>query len=204
VGVKLRVRKCIIVGMGAKKVFITGIPTSGKSYVAKRVAETLGGIHVPIDDIQGKIASNPQFEPWVNFYFNKDEEKYYTETTPEERWGNLVRQSEGLWPAILLKVEEYEKNSVPIIIEGVNLLPNLVYRDLRIPGIVLAVESFEDVLERNKRDPRWGKTEALQKLEAEEFFYSQQPHYIQEAEKYGYNVFKNNDEAEKEIIHLVS
>ena len=74
------------------------------------------------------------------------------------------------------------------IFEGVNILPHLAHCDLNFKGIILLGESFEVILERNKKDPRWGQTEELQK---------------KEAEKYGFKTFSDPMLAEKELLEIL-
>ncbi len=90
---------------------------------------------------------------------------------------------------------KYKDESRPVIFECVNMLPHMVKRDLGFDGVVLIGASFEETLERNKKDPRWGNTLELQELEAKTFFYIQRPHYKEEALKYGYKTFERADEA---------
>ncbi|KKT42263.1 hypothetical protein A2W54_02915 [Candidatus Giovannonibacteria bacterium RIFCSPHIGHO2_02_43_13] len=189
--------------MSSKKIFITGIPTAGKSYLAKRITDELGGKSISTDDLREKLENDPKYEPWVNFYLNQDEKIYYTSTNHDQQWQNLVRQSEALWPGILEILDKSVSNEKMVIFEGVNILPHLAKRDLKFPGIVLIGKSFDETFERNKKDPRWGKTEELQKLEAEAFFYGERPHYKEEAEKYGYPVFDDVENAFKEATNLL-
>lgn len=178
-----------------KKLFITGIPASGKTYLGNRLAKEWGGICVSIDNVREKLAEDERYKKWVNFYLDKDEKEYYLSTSPDERWADLVAQSEGLWPAICEEIKKYDNGNQPVIFEGVNLLPHLMYRDFKeMPGIVLLGDTFENIFSRNKNDPRWGETEELQKLEAEAFFYDERPRYKTEAEKYGYGIFESGDE----------
>ncbi len=186
-----------------KRLFITGIPTAGKSYFAEMVVAKISGIHVDIDDIREEIANDLKYKKWVNFYLDQDEKTYYTTTTYNEQWQNLVRQSEGVWPAILEKIKSYTNETRPVIFEGVNILPHLTKRDLPFSGVVIIGKSFEEVLERNKKEPRWGKTEELQKFEAEAFFYGERPRYKAEAEKYGYPIFETIDEAFEPTLKLI-
>ncbi|MFW5853621.1 MAG: hypothetical protein ACOCU8_03305 [Patescibacteria group bacterium] len=102
------------------------------------------------------------------------------------------------------RLNQYTKNTQPVIFEGVNILPHLACRDLQIPGIVLIGSSFEEVFKRNKLEPRWGKTEELQKLEAEAFFYGERFRYLSEAEKYNCLVFKTPDEAWEKAIEILA
>lgn len=186
-----------------KRIFITGIPTAGKSYLAEMIIAKIDGVHVDVDDIREEIANDLKYKKWVNFYYDQDEKTYYTNTTHDEQWQNLVRQSEGIWPAILEKIKSYTNEKRPMIFEGVNILPHLAKRDLSFPGIVIIGKSFKEVFERNKKEPRWGKTEELQKFKAEAFFYGERPRYKTEAEKYGYLIFETADEAFEPALKIL-
>lgn len=187
-----------------KAIFITGVPASGKSYLAKKLAKAVDGIHVEIDDIREALSHDPRYKKWVNFYLDKDEKDYYTKTTPEEQWNNLVDQSEHIWPAILEAIHKYKDEQKPVIFEAVNILPHLAKKDLNFPGLILLGSSFEDILERNKKDPRWGATEGLQKLEAESFWNIERPLYKREAESCGYKTFEDNDKAFEYAVKLLN
>ena len=178
-----------------KRLFITGIPTSGKSYLAKLLAEKINGVFVLLDDLRESLADNEEYRKWTDFYLDKDEKEYLTNTSSEEQWTNLIIQSEGLWPAFIKEISKYENEAKPVIFECVNILPHLAKRDLDFPGIVLTGSSFEEAFDRNIKDPRWGNTRELQELEARAFFFIERPRYKAEAEKYGYKVFERADEA---------
>ena len=60
-----------------KRLFITGIPTSGKSYLAQKLANKLDGFAVLLDDLRKKISADEKYKKWTDFYFDKDEEKYF-------------------------------------------------------------------------------------------------------------------------------
>ena len=186
-----------------KRLFITGIPTAGKSYLAKKLARELNGEWLSTDNLRAELIKNPAYKPWILFYWNQDEYVYYTTTNYDEQWNNLVKQSESLWPGILEIIKERDKNDKPIIFEGVNILPHLANNDLGCEGIVLIGKSFEEVFERIKKEPRWGKTEELQRLEAKAFFEGERIRYKEEAEKYGYKVFEDVETAYKEAIKFL-
>lgn len=184
-------------------VFISGIPSSGKSFLARKVAQKTGTFHLDTDTLRDGMAKDPKLEPWVNFYWNQDERKYLTETPCGAQWQNLVRQSEAFWSTILKKIEEVKKSHKMAIFEGVNILPHLAAKDLDFPGVVLLGKSLEEIFERNKNNPRWGSTEELQRLEAEVFFYCERENYRREAEKYGFKTFTNPEQAERELLRLL-
>lgn len=175
--------------------FITGIPTAGKSYLGKKLAEITGGLHLNLDDLREGLVNDERYKKWVNFYLDQDEYAYLTQTSPEKQWQDLINQSEALWPAFLAEIEKHQNDSRLVIFESVNILPHLAKRDLKFPGIVLVGESLEETLNRNIESPRWGDTLELQKLEAKSFFNIERPYYKAEAEKYNYPVFEKADRA---------
>ena len=186
-----------------KRLFITGIPTAGKSYLAKKLAQAVDGIPVPLDDFREDLKNNDVYKKWVNFYYDQDEEIYLTATSPDRMWKNLMAQSEALWPIFSERINSYKNESRPVIFECVNILPHLARRDLSFPGIVIIGSSFEETFERNKKEPRWGNTVRLQELEAKMFFEVERPRYKEEAEKYGYQVFENSDDAFGLVLKLL-
>lgn len=183
-----------------KYVFIGGIPASGKSYLAEKIADKIDAIHIDIDDLRETMGKNPKLEPWVNFFFNQNEREYWENTSCKKHWENLKNQSEAFWPVILKKIKEVQDSGKSAIFEGVNILPHLASRDLNFEGIFLLGESLEIIFERNKKNPRWGKTPKLQKIEAEKFYECERLMYKEEAEKYDFKTFKDSREAEKEIL----
>ena len=185
-------------------IFIGGIPASGKSYLAKKISDETGAFVLDLDTVREEMSKDSKLEYWVNFFFKQDEEKYLIETSCEEHWQNLVKQSEAFGPTILSKVKEVMQSHKSAIFEGVNILPHLAKKDFSFPGVFLLGESFNEIFERNKQDPRWGKTEKLQELEARLFFNCDRTKYKEEAEKYGYKTFTNSEAAEKELIHLLN
>lgn len=183
-------------------VFISGIPASGKSYLAKKLSKETGAFHLNIDHLRRAMKKDPKLKYWVNLYYKLDEVKYYSETPCEQQWENLKNQSEAFWPFILTKIKEVMEKHDSAIFETVNILPHLAKKGLDFLGIYLLGESFEQIFERNKKDPRWGNTEKLQRMEAENFFFCEGPKYKEEAEKYGFKTFTNLEEAEKELLRL--
>lgn len=184
-------------------VFIGGTPASGKTYLAKKVAEQTEVFHLDLDTLRKEMRSDPQLKFWTDFFFNLDEEKYLKETSCEQHWQNLIKQSEAFWPTILNKVNEVILTHKSAIFEGVNILPHLAKKDFNFSGIFLLGGSFEQIFERNKKNPRWGQTEELQRKEAELFFNCDRQKYKEEAEKYGYKTFDNFIAAEQEVLKLL-
>ncbi len=185
-----------------KHVFISGIPASGKSYLATKVARTTGMLHFKVDDWREKFRKDKHAN-WVDFFWNKNEAEYWENIDCKKHWENIVKQSEALWPEIVNEIGKVIKLGKPAIFEGVNILPHLAHKDLNFNGIFLLGESLETILERNKQDPRWGQTEELQKKEANVFFYCEGLKYKEEAEKYGFKTFTDPILAEKELLEIL-
>lgn len=187
-----------------KFVFISGIPASGKSFLANKIAEITGAEHVNTDDWREEMKNNPELKKWVDFFWDKDEDEYWSTTSCDQQWDNLKNQSEAFWPFFLKKIKEIQETKRNAIFEGVNILPHLAHKNLDFSGVVLLGESFEIILERNKKDPRWGKTEELQTKEAEAFWTCERPKYKSEGEKYGYKVFSDASLAETELLKILN
>ncbi len=113
-------------------------------------------------------------------------------------------QSEGLWLGFMEKIDSYKNEKRPVIFECVNIMPHLAKCDLGFPGIVLIGRSYEETLKRIQGYPRWGNTPHLQEMEAKCFFFTERPHYKEEAEKYGYPVFETAEEAFQPALDLLN
>lgn len=185
------------------RLFITGIPTGGKSYLAQLLAEQTNGLAVFLDDTREAMSKDERYKKWVNFYLDQDEEEYLTKTSPEDQWKNLVSQSEVFWPVMLERIASFADDKRTIIFECVNLLPHLAKKDINFPGIVIIGSSLEETFKRNMKAPRWGNTLELQSLEAKCFFEVERPRYKAEAEKYGYPVFEKADDAVETALDLL-
>lgn len=186
-----------------KYAFISGIPASGKSYLATKVAKATGALHIEIDEWREEMRSDPELKKWVDFFWDKDEAEYWRATNCDQQWENLKNQSEILWPATLKRMKDIQNSGKPAIFEGVNILPHLACRDLEFEGIILLGKSFEIIFERNRKDPRWGQTDELQRMEAEGFYNCERPRYKAEAEKYGFKTFTDIAEAEEKLLKLL-
>src|SRR3989344_9303191 len=184
-------------------VFIGGIPASGKSHLAQTISNETGTFHFSTDNLREEFSKDPQLERWVNFYLNLGEKDYYTNIPCKKQWENLVNQSEALWPKTLESIKQIMQAHPTAVFEGVNILPHLAKKDLDFPGIFLLGESVEQIFGRNKENPRWGRTEELQKMEAEAFFHCEGKMYKEEAEKYGYKTFRSSEEAKAEVLRLL-
>lgn len=186
-----------------KYVFISGIPASGKSYLAAKIAKAIGVLHIEIDEWQEEMKNDPELKKWVNFFWDQDEAEYWRTTNCDKQWENLKNQSEALWPATLKRIKDIQNSGKPAIFEGVNILPHLASQALDFEGIILLGESFEKILERNEQNPLWGQTKELQRMEAEAHYNCERLKYKAEAEKYGFKIFADPKKAEEELLKMM-
>lgn len=178
-------------------IFITGIPTVGKSTLAKKLAAEFGMEIFCTDVAHKEWRDDPELVAWLDFFRNQNETLYWQNTSADQDWKNLVQQSHALWPRIKAPIERALVSKTPTIFEGVNLLPSLVKKDFpQIPGIVLINTNPDTFFARNRQHPRWGRTETLQRQEANAFALEQSPRYAKEGQAAGYWIFEESDEGE--------
>lgn len=203
------------------RIFITGIPTAGKSYLARRLARTTGGYCLETDNLREELKNDPELGKWARFFEEENELAYYADNDPQKQWAILSEVHERIWPGVLRKIRAYEAGRIPLrsriaafirkpfarnrplIFEGINILPHLAKKDLVFPGVVLVAESFEEVLGRNRQRPRWGKTPEMIEMSARAFWFVERPHYVAEAKKSGYPIFEDANQAFDAIIAMM-
>lgn len=57
------------------KIFITGIPTAGKTYLANKIVRTTGGFCLETDTLRDALVKKPEYNKWADF-FDKEAEQY--------------------------------------------------------------------------------------------------------------------------------
>lgn len=186
-----------------KYVFIGGIPTAGKSFLAKKIADKTGAVHVEIDLLREEMVKDPKLKPWVNWYTDQDEEEYFKNTNNDLGWTHLKNQSEAYWQTIEAKVLEIKKNGKNAVFEGYNLLPHLVSKYFDFPGIYLRAPTPEEILRRIKMKKRWGDGDKLHKMEVKFFLECFDKNFKKDAKSYGYKCFSDPGKAETEILKLL-
>ncbi len=183
-------------------VFITGIPTAGKSFLANKLYTSLGLRHIKIDDLWDTVKDDPVLGHWYHNFWHKDEAEYYGTSSPDTIWQDVVDQSEAFWPTVKKHIEQILAEGKPAIFDGVGLLPHLM-QQLPIKGVVLIAASEQQILDRLKAEPRWSDKEELQRMEAHAFFTVEAPNYTEQAAKYGYLAFNDSVAAEGELRKLI-
>ncbi|XOU94863.1 MAG: hypothetical protein ACNFW9_02220 [Candidatus Kerfeldbacteria bacterium] len=182
-------------------VFIGGVPTTGKTHLVKDFIKKskLNILHVEIDDIRDKFKNDVNLIKWVNFFRDQDEDVYWQNTSCQKHIENVVRQSEELWPHILEQIINIQNKHEHVIFEGVQLMPRLTRKFLKMNGFFLIPPDIETIYIRLVAHKRWGVTNDQKRNEAKCFFEGDAKYINTEARKFGYKVFDNTDEGYSQL-----
>jgi 2-phosphoglycerate kinase len=112
-------------------ILIGGAPTTGKSTVAQALAQQLDLPWLSTDQIRNtmRVVADKDKYPDL-FNGGLDAETFLTSFTASEIVDKEIAQSEAAWLGIKAFIEEDYTWQKGFIIEGVNVLPHLVARDL--------------------------------------------------------------------------
>jgi 2-phosphoglycerate kinase len=124
-------------GSGARmgtgtKYLIGGAPTVGKSTVAAALAAHLNLPWISTDQIRDimRTVANRGDHPKLFNPEGYDAERFYNAFSPEEIVGIEIGQGEAAWTGIRALIEHDYTWPQGFVVEGVNLLPHLIARDL--------------------------------------------------------------------------
>jgi 2-phosphoglycerate kinase len=109
-------------------ILIGGSPASGKSTVARALADRLGFSVIATDDIgaAARGATGPALAPDLFLMQTKDYREYYISCRVEELLEHAKRSHRALWPAIESVIHEHAAWGSSMIVEDWALLPDLV------------------------------------------------------------------------------
>lgn len=181
--------------------FIGGVPTAGKSHLAKEFISdsSLKIEYVKIDILKNNLRIDKELAKWVNFFRDQDENVYWEKTSCTEHMKNFVMQSEALWPHLLTQMNELMNTHEHIIFEGTSLIPKIMRKYTNLNGLYMVPKSLETIYIRLIAHSRWGKTNNLKRQEAKCFFEGNSEYIKVEAKKYGYKIFNDYDLANQEL-----
>jgi 2-phosphoglycerate kinase len=114
-----------------KVILIGGAPTTGKSTVASLLAKKLGLPWISYDQVREimQITTNRKDYPKLFTPEGYGAEKFLTEFSAEQIVQMEREQGEAVWPAIKKLVDDDYHWKDGVIIEGVGILPSLIFRD---------------------------------------------------------------------------
>lgn len=185
-------------------VFVVGVNASGKSTLVRALVEA-GFVRVCADDVWRTVPSGSRAAELAGrFKFASDEAEasYLDSSTPESLWADIREQSVALWPYALRVTRSLLDGGVPVVLEGINMLPSLVVPTLGFGGMLLAIDDPTVIAARLAERPRWSKRPDLQRREAELLCGWVQPALRREAEQHGVAVTSNPVEARGFICRL--
>ncbi len=199
--------------------FIGGAPRIGKTILSLELAKKVGGHFVSTDSIRNaakKACSNNDSDLFI---LNK------TEHIPEEEWlkdhnespEKVIeyqnRESIALWPSLVSFCNSFCEDSAIHVVEGVALLPSLVYKMKDKPDHIFYVGNTSDkheqsMLEFAKNNPQWDWMSASgyndEKIKAMGNFVKEMSFYFKnEAEKYGFPYYEIDDDNFEESIRNI-
>src|SRR5579864_9093388 len=125
---------------------IGGTSHTGKSTVAKRIADKIGAICVSTDN----LARHPG-RPWGETGTRPHVARYYLELSDGERLRSVLVHYRNLWPLIERGVRKHasDQSERHLVFEGSGLLPeNAVH--LAIPGVAAVWLTGEETLLRSR------------------------------------------------------
>jgi 2-phosphoglycerate kinase len=135
-------------------ILIGGVPTAGKSTLAKLLSKHLGIPWISTDqigDIMTSVASKRKMPKLFSPEGKTPAEKYFKKFTSEQIVQFKFEQSEPVWEVVKKMINNDTNWSDGFIIEGVSLLPHLIATDSEIDKnvkiIFLVDENVESIRE---------------------------------------------------------
>ena len=111
-----------------KIILLGGAPKSGKSTIARCIAERLACDLVCTDDLGLAVRSltTPESHPDLHPMARVDYHDYYLERSVAQLWHQALRAHRALWLAIVEVIRARVAWGRPAVVEGWALLPELV------------------------------------------------------------------------------
>lgn len=176
-------------------ILIGGAPTTGKSTIAQAVAKQLNIPWISTDQIREIMRTVAKRDDFPKLFSPEGytAEKFLTEFSAEEIVNMEFDQGEATWIGIKKFIEDDYTWENGFVIEGVNILPHLIARDLkndsRIKAVFLVDEDSDRMRDVVFRRGLWddANTYSDEVKEKEVEWATLFSHKLkQEVEKYGY------------------
>lgn len=112
-------------------ILIGGAPTVGKSTLASLVAKHFGLPWISTDQIRElmRLVARPEDYPKLFNASGYNAESFLTQFSAEQIATMEMEQGEAVWPGIKKFIEDYYSWPQGFVMEGVNILPQLVASD---------------------------------------------------------------------------
>lgn len=201
--------------MTKKIILLGGAPTTGKSTIAQALAKHFNLPWISTDQIRNTMRITASRDTYPNLFNPEgyDAERFLTEFSAEQIVDMEFRQSEAAWMGIRAFIQDDYTWNDGFVIEGVNILPQLVAEDFTGRDDITAIfvvdhdnERMRKVIyERGLWDDADKYPDSLKDKEVEwATLFSQR--LEAEAQKHGFSlveVHKNSDDVER-IVTILS
>jgi 2-phosphoglycerate kinase len=109
-------------------ILLGGAPATGKSTIARALADQLGHLVIATDDLGAAVrgVTEPAVAPELFAAHPGDHREYLASHSGDELLEHALRSHRALWPAIESVIHAHATWSTPAIVEGWTLLPDLV------------------------------------------------------------------------------
>ncbi len=118
--------------MSAKTLLMGGSPTSGKTFLAEKLARELGYPWLSTDVVRAQMLKLVRREDYPGLFFFEDNSgaealRYLGSKTPQEIVQDQNAESAEVWRGVQAIIDE-TRGWQPFVIEGVAILPEMVAR----------------------------------------------------------------------------
>lgn len=188
---------------------IGGSPRGGKSILSRKLSKKLNVPYVSTDNL--RLVIIPYFKgkekakgfPFIKMFDTSSTDDFFRKYSGKQQLSADLKEASSIWPGTKSLINHLLECKMDYIIEGVQLLPNLVkeFKNNKNIKIVFLTKTDEkkicEGLLKNKNNSDWLldniKKEKTVSLAAKAFL--EYGKYIQkEAEKYGFEVFNTEDD----------
>lgn len=200
---------------------IGGSPRSGKTMLAKMLAEKTGLQHISIDDLRPVVLeyiSKEQLEKKMpcEFMYENDNDAFFEKYSAQEMIDADLVDAMTMWKGVKAFIAHRAIVDKNIVIEGVQLLPKFIddlrnepyFKDIKIvylfkedeekilDGFTKNENGFDWLLQGNKNKETLPKAAKMIKLYGE--------YFKREAEKYGFAVFNAENDFDLALNNAVN
>lgn len=199
--------------------FIGGAPRIGKSLLAYRLAQNIGGHVVSTDSIRNAAKKASSDRESDLFIINRTENVPDSEwldqhiNRPEEVVDIQNRESKAVWPSIVSFCNSFSEDSALHIVEGVALLPSLVAEMKHKPKHIVFVGNtspthLDAMLKYAKDFPEQDWMASMNYSEEKfkgmaRFIQAMSGYFKKEAEQYGFSYYEIDDAHFKSSIETI-
>jgi len=147
-----------------KVILIGGSSSTGKSYLAKQLAEKYRMSLIEIDDIRIALQSKLKPADFPNLFFFVENKNYLTDNSVEFLLSKLESVGVEIWPALNSLIDKHIACNEPVIFEGDGIIPKLAAsRNQENIQSIFIYDDKENILQKELKRQRGGVNPNLEK-----------------------------------------